>query len=51
MAKKIVLTLVVIFLVFFLVSQPREAANGAREIMSGVAWVFDGIITFFRSLA
>ena len=51
MAKKIVLTLVVIFLVFFLVSQPREAADGAREIMGGVAWVFNGIITFFRSLA
>jgi hypothetical protein len=51
MAKKIVLTLVVIFLVFYLVSQPREAASGARTLMEGVAWVFNGIITFFRNLA
>jgi Na+/H+ antiporter NhaD/arsenite permease-like protein len=51
MAKKIVLTLVVIFLVFFLVSQPREAADGARTIMGGIAWIFTGIITFFQNLA
>ena len=51
MAKKIVLTLVVIFLVFYLVSQPREAANGARTLFSGIEYVFNGIITFFRNLA
>lgn len=51
MARKIVLTLVVVFLVFYLVSQPREAADGARTIMGGIAWVFDGLITFFRNLA
>jgi hypothetical protein len=51
MAKKIVLTLVVIFLVFYLVSQPEAAADGAQTIMSGIAWVFDGIITFFQNLA
>ena len=51
MAKKIVLALVVIFLVFYLVSQPREAADGARTIFGGIAWVFNGLVTFFQSLA
>ena len=31
MAKKIVLTLVVIFLVFYIVSQPAAAADGAQS--------------------
>ena len=30
MAKKIVLTLVVVFLVFYIVSQPSAAADGAQ---------------------
>ena len=33
MAKKVVLTLVVIFLVFYLVSQPREAASANDEAL------------------
>ena len=51
MAKKVVLTLVVIFLVFYLVSQPRDAADGARTILGGIAWVFRGLVTFFQNLA
>jgi Na+/H+ antiporter NhaD/arsenite permease-like protein len=51
MAKKIVLTLVVVFLVFYIVSQPSAAADGAQTIMGGIAWVFTGIITFFQNLA
>jgi hypothetical protein len=51
MARKVVVTLVVIFLVFYLVSQPREAADGARTIFEGIEWVFDGLITFFQNLA
>ena len=51
MAKKVVLTLVVIFLVFYLVSQPRDAANGARTLLDGIAWVFSGLVTFFQNLA
>jgi hypothetical protein len=51
MAKKIVLTLVVIFLVFYIVSQPAAAADGAQSILSGIAWVFNGIVTFFQNLA
>ena len=51
MAKKILLALVAIFLVFYLVSQPREAAGGMRTLLDGVAWVFSGLVTFFQSLA
>ena len=51
MAKKIILGLVAIFLVFYLVSQPREAAGGARTLLNGVEWVFSGLVTFFQSLA
>ena len=51
MAKKVALALVVIFLVFYIVSQPTAAAAGARTLLNGVAWVFNGIVTFFQSLA
>jgi len=51
MAKKVLLALVVIFLVFFLVSQPREAADGARTILDGIGSVFSAIVTFFTELA
>ena len=51
MAKKVVLALVVIFLVFYLVSQPRDAADGARTILNAVGSVFRAIVTFFSSLA
>lgn len=51
MAKKALLTIVVIFVIFYLVSQPREAADGARTLLGGVQWVFSGIVTFFQSLA
>lgn len=51
MAKKVVLAIVVIFLVFFIVSQPRDAAAGARDILGGVGWFFTGLVTFFQNLA
>lgn len=51
MAKKVVLALVVIFLVFFIVSQPRDAADGAQNIMAGIGWFFSGLVTFFQNLA
>jgi hypothetical protein len=51
MAKKIGLALLAIFVVFYLVSQPREAAGAARTLLDGVGWVFNGLVTFFQSLA
>lgn len=51
MAKKVVGVLVVLFLVFYLVSQPREAAGGARTILDGVVYVANGLVSFFRNLA
>jgi Na+/H+ antiporter NhaD/arsenite permease-like protein len=51
MAKKALVALVIIFVIFYLVSQPREAADGARTILGGIAWTFNGIVTFFQSLA
>lgn len=51
MAKKVVLTLVVIFLVFFLISQPVQAADGARTILDGVGSAFQALVTFFTRLA
>ncbi len=51
MAKKIVMALVVIFLVFYLVSQPREAADGARTILDAIGSLFRAIVTFFSELA
>jgi hypothetical protein len=51
MAKKIMLALVALFVVFYLVSQPREAAGGARTLLDGVEWVLSGLVTFFQNLA
>ena len=50
MAKKVGLALVVIFLLFYIVSQPAAAADGARTVLGGIAWVFNGIVTFFQNL-
>jgi Na+/H+ antiporter NhaD/arsenite permease-like protein len=51
MAKKIGLTLLAVFVVFYIVSQPSAAADAARTILGGIAWVFNGIVTFFQDLA
>ena len=51
MAKKVLLALVVIFLVFFLISQPVQAADGARTILDGIGAAFRSIVTFFTRLA
>ena len=51
MARKALVTLVVIFVIFYLISQPREAADGARTILGGIQWAFSGVVTFFQSLA
>ena len=50
MAKKIMLALVALFVVFYLVSQPREAAGGARTLFEGVGYFFRGLVTFFQNL-
>ena len=51
MARKVIVALVVIFIVFYIVSQPTAAADAARTILGGIQWVFSGIVTFFQSLA
>ena len=51
MAKKIGLGLLAIFVVFYLVSQPREAADGARTILDAIGSVFRSLVTFFSELA
>jgi Na+/H+ antiporter NhaD/arsenite permease-like protein len=49
-AKKVALALVVIFLVFYIVSQPAAAADLVQTILGGIGWVFTGIVTFFQNL-
>ena len=50
MAKKVALALVVIFLVFYIVSQPAAAADFVQTILGGIGWVFNGIVAFFQNL-
>jgi Na+/H+ antiporter NhaD/arsenite permease-like protein len=50
MARKVIVALVVIFIVFYIVSQPAAAADATRTILGGIQWVFSGIVTFFQSL-
>ena len=51
MAKKVVLALVVIFLLFYLISQPRAAAGAASTVLDAIGTAFNALVTFFRALA
>lgn len=50
-ARKMVVLLAVAFAVFYLVSQPEDAADAVRDVFTFVGEVFDAIIRFFRRLA
>ena len=48
--KNVVGWLVVIFVVFFIVTQPSQAANIAHNIWDGIVNIFHGIGDFISSL-
>jgi hypothetical protein len=48
--KKVVGWLVVIFVVFFIVTQPSQAANIAHDLWNGIINIFHGIGDFISSL-
>ena len=48
--KKVVGWLVLIFVVFFIVTQPSQAANIAHDLWNGVVNIFHGISDFVSSL-
>ena len=48
--KNVILWLVVIFVVFFIVTQPSEAANIAHSLWNGIVNIFHGIGDFVSSL-
>jgi hypothetical protein len=49
--KRIIIFLVVGFALFYLISQPANAANAVQAVFAALAKVFRSIIIFFQSLA
>lgn len=49
--KRILVTLLIGFCLFYLVQQPEGAASAVRTVFLALAGAFRSIITFFTSLA
>jgi hypothetical protein len=49
--KRFIVFLVVGFFLFYLVSQPVNAANAVQAVIRGLALVFRSILIFFQTLA
>ncbi|MBA8795521.1 hypothetical protein FHX74_003157 [Friedmanniella endophytica] len=49
--KRIVLVLVVTFALFYLITQPENAANAVRGAGEAIAGAFNSIMKFFSALA
>jgi hypothetical protein len=48
--KRIALTLVVVFALFYLFTRPADAADAVRSAIGAVKGGFDSVIVFFTSL-
>jgi hypothetical protein len=50
-AKKAVYVLVVAFLLYYLITQPVNAAHVVRTVLDWIVIAFNAIVRFFRALA
>ena len=50
-AKRVIVFLVVAFFLFYLISQPEQAAAAVSTVFAAVGIAFNSIVRFFRSLA
>jgi hypothetical protein len=51
LAKRVIVFLVVAFFLFYLISQPEQAAAVVSTVFAALGVAFNSIIRFFRSLA
>ena len=49
--KRILLTLVVLFALFYLITQPVAAANAVTTVFGAIVKAFHSLVVFFGSLA
>jgi preprotein translocase subunit YajC len=49
-AKKLVVALVVIFVLFFVISQPQQSADLVKNILGMLQSGAESLVTFLRSL-
>lgn len=49
--KRIVVTIVVIFALFYLFTKPESAAEAVKTAGGAVGSAFDSIVTFFNALS
>jgi hypothetical protein len=49
--RKVLFVLVVLFAVFYLVTQPESSANAVRGVFGALAKAVTSIVKFFTSLA
>jgi hypothetical protein len=50
-AKRFFGIVLVLFIFFFIIQNPTDAANIAKDIWNGLVHVFDQLATFMRNLA
>lgn len=48
--KRIVVTLAVVFALFYLLTRPEDSADAVRSAFGAVGSGFDSLVTFFTSL-
>lgn len=51
LVRRILLWLAILFVGFYLITRPEEAADAVRTVFIALAGAFRAIITFFTSLA
>ena len=49
--KRIIIFLIVGFALFYLIAQPKAAADAVQALFSALARVFRSVIVFFQSLS
>lgn len=48
--RRVLVVLLIIFVVFFIIQSPADAAQITHSLSDGVVHVFDGLSTFLRNL-
>jgi hypothetical protein len=49
--KKVITLLVIVFVLFFIIQSPNDAANAVRSIGHGIGHMFDQFAEFLKKLA
>lgn len=48
--RKVLVVILIIFVIFFVIQSPADAADITHSLSHGVVHIFDGLSTFLRNL-